>query len=109
MRLYEKSEKLFQEYSLNKLCLSSLIPLAVLSNINRTLDELKKEKNIRLNAEFNQIISKNLREQPASFIYERLGEKFKHYFIDEMQDTSILQWQNFIPLILIRFSIFLFF
>ena len=99
MRLYEKSEKLFQEYSLNKLCLSSLIPLAVLSNINRTLDELKKEKNIRLNAEFNQIISKNLREQPASFIYERLGEKFKHYFIDEMQDTSILQWQNFIPLI----------
>jgi len=99
LELYNESEKLFQEYSLNKLFLSSLIPLAVLSNINKTLDELKKEKNVRLNAEFNQIISKNLREQPASFIYERLGEKFKHYFIDEMQDTSILQWQNFIPLI----------
>jgi ATP-dependent exoDNAse (exonuclease V) beta subunit len=97
--LYNRSESLYQEYSLNKLFLSSLIPLAVLSNINKTLDELKKEKNIRLNAEFNQIISKNLQEQPASFIYERLGEKFKHYFIDEMQDTSILQWQNLIPLI----------
>lgn len=97
--LYNKSEVLFQEYSLNKLFLSGLIPLAVLSNINKTLDELKNEKNIRLNAEFNQIISKNLQEQPASFIYERLGEKFKHYFIDEMQDTSILQWQNLIPLI----------
>ncbi len=97
--LYHTSEGLYQEYSLNKLFLSSLIPLAVLSNINKTLDELKDEKNIRLNAEFNQIISKNLREQPASFIYERLGEKFKHYFIDEMQDTSILQWQNLIPLI----------
>jgi ATP-dependent exoDNAse (exonuclease V) beta subunit len=96
---YHTSEGLYQEYSLNKLFLSSLIPLAVLSNINRTLDELKNEKNIRLNAEFNQIISKNLQEQPASFIYERLGEKFKHYFIDEMQDTSILQWQNLIPLI----------
>ena len=99
LELYSKSEKLYQEYSLNKLFLSSLIPLAVLSNINKTLDEIKHEKNIRLNAEFNQIISKNLQEQPVSFIYERLGEKFKHYFIDEMQDTSILQWQNLIPLI----------
>ena len=99
LELYYESEKLYQEYSLNRLFLTGLIPLAVLSNINLILDELKKEKNVRLNAEFNSIISKNLQEQPASFIYERLGEKFKHYFIDEMQDTSILQWQNLIPLI----------
>ena len=101
--LYFKSKELYEavyeEYTLNKLFLSSLIPLAVLSNINKTLDALKEEKNIRLNAEFNQIISKNLQEQPAAFIYERIGEKFRHYFIDEMQDTSLLQWQNMIPLI----------
>ena len=99
LELYHRSEKLHQEYILNKLFLSSLIPLAVLSNINKSLEALKEEKNIRLNAEFNQIISENLQEQPAPFIYERIGEKFKHYFIDEMQDTSILQWQNMIPLI----------
>jgi len=99
LELYRTSEKLFQEYTLNKLLLSSLIPLAVLSNIKKSLDALKEEKNIRLNAEFNELISKNLQEQPAPFIYERIGEKFKHYFIDEMQDTSLLQWQNMIPLI----------
>ena len=38
-------------------------------------------------------------KQPTPFIYERLGEKFKHYFIDEFQDTSVLQWENLIPLI----------
>ena len=97
--LYHSSEELYQDYILNKLFLSSLIPLAVLSNINKMLNELKEEKNIRLNAEFNQIISKNLQEQPVAFIYERLGEKFKHYFIDEMQDTSLLQWQNMLPLV----------
>lgn len=101
--LYLKSkilyEKQFEEYTLNKLFLSSLIPLAVLSKINKSLEELKEDKNIQLNAEFNQLISKNLQEQPAPFIYERIGEKFKHYFIDEMQDTSLLQWQNMIPLI----------
>jgi ATP-dependent exoDNAse (exonuclease V) beta subunit len=99
LELYHTSEGLYQEYTLNKLFLSSLIPLAVLSNINKSLDTLKEEKNVRLNAEFNQLISENLQEQPAPFIYERIGEKFKHYFIDEMQDTSILQWQNMIPLI----------
>jgi ATP-dependent exoDNAse (exonuclease V) beta subunit len=97
--LYLYSEKRYQHYSLNKLFLSNLIPLAVLSRINKELDELKEDKNIRLNAEFNQMISKNLQEQPAPYIYERIGEKFKHYFIDEMQDTSVLQWQNIIPLI----------
>ena len=29
----------------------------------------------------------------------RIGQRFQHYFIDEMQDTSVLQWQNLIPLI----------
>ncbi|MET2986643.1 UvrD-helicase domain-containing protein [Aureibaculum conchae] len=97
--LYFESEKLYQQYTLNGLFLSNLIPLAVLSRINKTLNEIKEENNIRLNTEFNQLISKNLQDQPAPYIYERIGEKFKHYFIDEMQDTSLLQWQNIIPLI----------
>ncbi|WP_117883987.1 UvrD-helicase domain-containing protein [Aureibaculum luteum] len=97
--LYFESEKIYQEYILKQLFLKNLIPLAVLSRINKTLNEIKEEKNIRLNAEFNQLISKNLQDQPAPYIYERIGEKFKHYFIDEMQDTSLLQWHNIIPLI----------
>ena len=27
------------------------------------------------------------------------AEKYRHYFIDEFQDTSVMQWQNLIPLI----------
>ena len=27
-------------------------------------------------------------------IYYRLATRFKHYLIDEFQDTSVLQWQN---------------
>jgi len=33
------------------------------------------------------------------FIYERVGEKYKHFLLDEFQDTSVLQWQNLLPLI----------
>ena len=63
------------------------------------MEAIKEDNNIRLNAEFNQLISDHIKDQPAPFIYERIGQRFQYYFIDEMQDTSVLQWQNLIPLI----------
>ncbi len=101
--LYFEIEKIYNEnyatYQLNKLILKNIIPLAIIKSINEVLEEVKTDNNIRLNAEFNQIISEHLRSQPVAFIYEKIGEKFKHFFIDEMQDTSVLQWENLIPLI----------
>lgn len=91
--------EVFAKYVLNNLIADSLIPLAVLNHINLALKELKEENNILLNAEFNRIISDTIKNEPAPFIYERIGEKFQYYFIDEMQDTSVMQWQNLIPLI----------
>ncbi len=103
VQLYFKTEKLFnkeyEEYQLNKLILKNLIPLAIINSISKVLEEIKNDNNIMLIGEFNQIISKHLRKQPVAFIYEKLGEKYEHYFIDEMQDTSFLQWENLIPLI----------
>jgi ATP-dependent exoDNAse (exonuclease V) beta subunit len=96
---HQESKKIFGQYLVNQLALKSIIPLAVLNNINQELETIKIENNIRLNAEFNQLISDQLKEQPAPFIYERIGQRFQNYFIDEMQDTSVLQWQNLIPLI----------
>ena len=49
-------------------------------------------------SEFNKRISEILGDCSVPFIYERIGERYKHYFIDEFQDTSVLQWQNFLPL-----------
>ncbi|MBT4414491.1 MAG: UvrD-helicase domain-containing protein [Polaribacter sp.] len=99
INLYAQSKDLYNQFLMNKLALKNIIPLAVLNNINIELEQIKEENNIRLNAEFNQLISDNIKEQPAPFIYERIGQRFQHYFIDEMQDTSELQWQNLIPLI----------
>ncbi len=99
LSLYEESESLYKDLVLNNLVLGSIVPLTVLNNINQELSTIKEENNIRLNSEFNQLISENIQEQPAPYIYERIGQKFMHYFIDEMQDTSVLQWENLIPLI----------
>ncbi|MBD3271151.1 MAG: AAA family ATPase [Elusimicrobia bacterium] len=35
----------------------------------------------------------------ASEVYYRLATRFRHYLLDEFQDTSLLQWQNLEPLI----------
>ncbi|APZ45270.1 DNA helicase UvrD [Polaribacter reichenbachii] len=96
---YNQAKEIYSQFLMNKLALKNIIPLAVLNNINQELDSIKEESNIRLNAEFNQLISDNIKEQPAPFIYERIGQRFQHFFIDEMQDTSVLQWSNLIPLI----------
>ncbi len=77
----------------------NITPLSVLNEINTELQALKLEQNKMLISEFNAIISKEIRNQPTPFIYERIGEKFNHYFIDEFQDTSIKQWENLIPLL----------
>ena len=45
------------------------------------------------------MISEVVLNEPTPYIYERLGERYRHYFIDEFQDTSQLQWKNLIPLI----------
>ncbi|MEO9570694.1 MAG: UvrD-helicase domain-containing protein [Polaribacter sp.] len=99
IKYFKKAEEIFKQFSMNKLALKSIIPLAVLNNINSELETIKEDNNIRLNAEFNQLISDNIKDQPAPFIYERIGQRFQNYFIDEMQDTSVLQWNNLIPLI----------
>ncbi len=99
IRIYRESEERFGAYYLYGLILKNLVPLAVMSSIYKILEEIKTENNIRLNAEFNQLISEHLRDQPAAFIYEKIGEKFKYFFIDEMQDTSVLQWLNLVPLL----------
>ncbi|MFV9551738.1 UvrD-helicase domain-containing protein [Algibacter sp. PT7-4] len=77
----------------------NVTPLSVLNAINGELQILKEDQNKMLISEFNTIISNEIKNQPTPFIYERLGEKFKHYFIDEFQDTSQMQWENLIPLL----------
>ena len=97
--LYSQSERLVSDLILHQLWIESIFPMTVLKYVFDAMENLKKDYNIQLISDFNDLIQKKIKDEPAPFIYERLGEKFKHYFIDEMQDTSKLQWDNLIALI----------
>jgi ATP-dependent exoDNAse (exonuclease V) beta subunit len=88
-----------RKYLFLKLLSSTIYPLAVLNEIEKTLSAYKKQNNIVHISEFNRRISGIVLSEPVPFIYERIGEKFNHVLIDEFQDTSQLQWSNLQPLI----------
>lgn len=96
--------KSFYEDSIEELfildrILDNLHALALLGQIELHIDEIKQESGRMPIGDFNKIIARELAIQPAAFLYERLGERFQDFFIDEFQDTSNLQWSNLLPLI----------
>ncbi|MBC7524199.1 MAG: UvrD-helicase domain-containing protein [Flavobacterium sp.] len=91
--------KIHEKKNFYEAFLKNITPLSLLNTVSNELAKIQKEQNILSIAEFNKLINEQIQNQPAPFIYERLGEKYKHFFIDEFQDTSEMQWQNLIPLI----------
>ena len=87
-------EKEGEGYDNALMILKPLKKLSVAYSIKKEMDTVKQRSNIMLLREFNEIIGNHLRSEPVPFIYEKLGERYQHYFIDEFQDTSIVQWEN---------------
>jgi ATP-dependent exoDNAse (exonuclease V) beta subunit len=92
-------EKNISAYFLHKLLLKNITALCVLNEIQELVLKYKQEKNIVFISEFNKTVSGFIQDEPVPFIYERLGDRYKHYLIDEFQDTSTLQWLNLLPLV----------
>ena len=95
---FEATRKALYRLKYSRNIQQNATPLSVITLIQKELNTLKKEQNLILISEFNSLISKEIKSQPTPFIYERIGEKFEHYFIDEFQDTSEMQWKNLTPL-----------
>lgn len=73
--------------------------LALLSNVSDKMKEYRERNGIMLISDNNQLIHKVVGNTETSFLYEKIGNKFRYILLDEFQDTSTLQWKNFLPLI----------
>lgn len=89
----------FGKYIIRLNMLKNIYSLALLNEIEKNIAEIRENESTVHISEFNKRISEIVAKEPIPFIYERLGEKYKHFLIDEFQDTSVLQWKNLIPLI----------
>jgi ATP-dependent exoDNAse (exonuclease V) beta subunit len=78
----------------------NLFQLALLFDLKTIMDEIKTQDNRFYLSETNAIINEKIsNEADVPFIYEKIGNQYSYFFIDEFQDTSKLQWENLIPLI----------
>lgn len=73
--------------------------LMLLNIINEKVRMLNSDANRFLLADSAHFLNEIIDGSDIPFIYEKAGNKFKHIMIDEFQDTSALQWENFKPLI----------
>ncbi|MBE0649355.1 MAG: UvrD-helicase domain-containing protein [Bacteroidales bacterium] len=86
-------------YAIRKLVYDNIYELALLREIRLIFDEYTaKTQKVHI-SEFNKRIYEEVASQPVPFIYERIGRRYRNFLIDEFQDTSVLQWNNLLPLI----------
>ena len=78
---------------------SVLNELGIAGDLDREFKALMKEKNVLSLDDSNVILRNIIDGTDAPFIYEKLGVRFEHFLLDEFQDTSRIQWDNFRPLI----------
>ncbi len=88
-----------QEFILCNLFSQTIFTTALINEVAKEYEEVKSDGAILPINEFNFRISEVIKNENAPFIFEKIGNKYNHLMIDEFQDTSTLQWNNFLPLI----------
>ena len=82
-------------YNSADLTLRHLNQLRLLSSIERKVRELNETSNRFLLSDTQQLLHSLISDSDSPFIFEKIGTQLEHVMIDEFQDTSTIQWQNF--------------
>ncbi|WP_308600618.1 UvrD-helicase domain-containing protein [uncultured Dysgonomonas sp.] len=73
--------------------------LGILGDVDKKIREYRTENNIMLISDTTELLNRIIEGNESPFIYEKVGQRINNYMIDEFQDTSGMQWQNFLPLV----------
>ena len=88
-----------RDYQTAKQLLRNFYTLGILNDIKQRLQKLQQENNTLFLSDTTELLNDIIAGTDAPFIYEKTGTRVYHYMIDEFQDTSRMQWENFRPLI----------
>ena len=92
----EFRERYMARYLAAKLCLKNIFNLGLLSYISKEIDRQSRENNRFMLKDTAMVLNAMINpEHDFSFVYEKIGADVRNVMIDEFQDTSWLQWQNF--------------
>lgn len=101
----------FNRIALLDALLKNIWQLGLLGVIDKKLHDNMRDSNTMLLSDTGEMIHEILTngnngnraskasKENTSFVYERIGTQFHNYMIDEFQDTSHKQYENFMPLL----------
>lgn len=73
--------------------------LGILGDLREKVQDYLKEHNLFLIADSSRFLRGIIGGNQVPFIYERTGNRYSHIMLDEFQDTSVFQYENFRPLL----------
>lgn len=77
----------------------NLYQLGILNDLYKEVRGYCNEKGLMLLSDTTHILNKLIGDNDTPFLYEKVGNYYKHLMIDEFQDTSSMQYKNFRPLL----------
>ena len=88
-------EKHAQEIATATIILKQINVLGILFDLMDYVNEYASDQNLFLLSKASGFLKTIIANADAPFIYERVGNFYNHFMIDEFQDTSAIQWDNF--------------
>ncbi len=82
-----------------RLVMDNISQLRLLHAIASTVDEINKDKNRFQLSNTQTLLHSLIKDSDSPFVFEKTGANLRHIMIDEFQDTSELQWENFLVLL----------
>lgn len=95
----ETFDKEHQQYESARQVMRFMYTFGILADITKKLQEYREENDLMLISDAALFLKDIVGDNEAPFIYEKIGTTYRHYLIDEFQDTSGFQWENFRPLV----------
>ncbi|MBQ7194566.1 MAG: UvrD-helicase domain-containing protein [Bacteroidales bacterium] len=89
----------YPAYNTAWLIRSQIWGLGIAQEFFLRFDELLREKNLMCLDESNYLLRDIIDDCKAPFVYEKTGVRYESFLLDEFQDTSVVQWENFRPLL----------
>ncbi len=71
----------------------------ILNFLDDELKNYRHEHNVMLISDTNKLLSTFITDTDTPFIYEKVGNTYRNFLVDEFQDTSQSQWKNMLPLL----------
>jgi ATP-dependent helicase/nuclease subunit A len=82
-----------------EVALNNFYEYGLIADISRKLKEYKDENGVMLLSDAPHFLNGIISNSDTPFIYEKVGSFYNNFLIDEFQDTSRMQWKNFLPLL----------